>query len=182
MQVDLSKYNNSWYKPGAVFKRIIWHYVNIIFFKGGLLPFYGLKTFLLRAFGAKVGKGVLIKPFVNIKYPWFLELGDHTWIGEDVWIDNLAKVVVGKNVCISQGALLLSGNHDFSSSTFDLILKPIIIEDAVWIGAKSIVCAGVTCGTHAVLSINSVASNSLEPFGIYKGNPALKIKEREILS
>src|SRR6476619_5535921 len=111
--MDLSSYNNSWYNPGSAYKRIIWHYINGFIFKTGIFPFYGIKRFFLRLFGAKLGKGVLIKPNVNIKYPWFLEIGDHVWIGEEAWIDNLALVVLGNNVCISQGAYLLTGNHDY---------------------------------------------------------------------
>jgi putative colanic acid biosynthesis acetyltransferase WcaF len=152
--------------------------VNVVFFKTGLFPFYGLKIFWLKAFGAKIGKGVLVKPFVNIKYPWLLETGDHIWIGEHVWIDNLAKVYIGSNVCISQGAFLLTGNHDYTKPAFDLMVKPIILEEAVWIGANAIVCPGVTCGSHAVLAVGSVATSDLAGYGIYSGNPAVKIKDR----
>lgn len=180
MQVKLSEYNNSWYKPGSGFKRFAWHYVNALFFKSGLFPVYGLKVFILRLFGASIGKGVLIKPYVNIKYPWFLEIGDHTWIGENVWIDNLATVKIGSNVCISQGAYLLTGNHDFKKTSFDLFVKTITIEDGVWIGAKSVICPDVTCKNHSILSVGSILSCNMEPYSIYKGNPALKIAERII--
>ena len=178
--MDLSIYNNQWYKPGPALKRFLWYFMNGLFFKTGILPVYGLKVFILRLFGAKIGKGVLIKPCVNIKYPWFLEIGNHTWIGEHVWIDNLEMVTIGSNVCISQGAFLLTGNHDYKKPAFDLIIKNITIEDGVWIGAKSIVCPGVICKTHAVLSVGSVLSNDMEPYGIYRGNPAVKVADREL--
>ena len=180
MTVDLSKYDNSWYKPGSLGKRLIWHFINGLFFKTGLFPFYGLKRGLLRLFGARIGKGVIIKPGVNIKYPWFLSIGHNTWLGEAVWIDNLGQVSIGANVCLSQGALLLSGNHDFTKTSFDLIVKPIVLEDGVWIGAKAVVCGGVTAYTHAVLTVCSVAIHDLEAYGIYQGNPAVKGKERVI--
>jgi putative colanic acid biosynthesis acetyltransferase WcaF len=180
MSVDLSAYNNKWYKPGSSLKRFFWYWTNVVFFKTGLFPVYGLKTFLLRLFGAKVGQGVLIKPFTNIKYPWLLELGDHIWIGENVWIDNLAKVMIGNNVCISQGALLLTGNHDFSKRTFDLVVKPIVVEEGVWIGAKAVVCGGSVCRSHAVIAVGSVVNDEADAYGIYKGNPAMKIKQRKI--
>ncbi len=97
-KTDLSKYNNSWYQPGGnMLSRICWYFINILFFMNPLNPLSGLKVFLLRLFGAKVGKGVVIKPGVNIKYPWLLSIGDYTWIGERVWIDNLAKVTIGRN-------------------------------------------------------------------------------------
>jgi putative colanic acid biosynthesis acetyltransferase WcaF len=180
MAVNLSQYNNLWYRPGSGFKRFVWHYIHALFFNSGIFPFYGLKVFLLRLFGAKVGKGVLIKPHVTIKYPWFLEIADFTWIGEQVWIDNLGLVKIGSNVCISQGVYLLTGNHDYKKPGFDLIVKNITIEDGVWIGAKSVVCPGVVCKTHSILSVGSILSTNMEPYAIYRGNPAVKVADREI--
>lgn len=179
MQVDLSTYNNSWYKPGNALKRILWYYCNLVFFKSGWFPFYTLKVFLLKLFGASVGKGVLIKPFVNIKYPWLLTIGNHVWIGEDVWIDNLAHVTIGNHVCISQGALLLCGSHDYKQVSFDLIVKNIHIEDGVWICAKSIICSGVTCYKNSIITAGSVISADCEASGIYRGNPGIQYKMRK---
>jgi putative colanic acid biosynthesis acetyltransferase WcaF len=180
-KTDLSKYNSSSYNPGSnAAVRLIWYFTNILFFQNPLNPVSGLKVFLLKIFGAKIGKGVVIKPSVNIKYPWRLKIGNYVWIGEKVWIDNLNDVEIGDNCCISQGAMLLAGNHNFKKSTFDLITGKIVLEDGVWIGAKSIVTPGVNCFSHSVLSVNSVSSKDLEAFGIYRGNPAVKIKNREI--
>ena len=145
-----------------------------------MVPFSGMKVFLLRAFGAVVGDRVIIKPCVNIKYPWKLKIGNDSWIGEGVWIDNIDEVIIGQSVCLSQGALLLTGNHDYKKVTFDLITAPVIIEDGVWIGAAAIVCPGVVCKTHAVLSVASVATKDLEPYSVYKGNPAIKVADRII--
>jgi putative colanic acid biosynthesis acetyltransferase WcaF len=180
MQVDLAKYNNSWYKPGSAVKRFIWHYVNLLFFKSGVFPFYGIKVFLLKLFGAKMGKNILIKPHVNIKYPWFLTLGNNIWIGENVWLDNLGEITIGNNVCISQGALLISGNHDYTVTSFDLIVKPIVLEDGVWICAKAIICGGTICKSHSVITAGSIVSSQTESYGIYTGNPAIKVKSRVI--
>lgn len=178
MPTDLSAYNNKWYKPGPLLKRILWHYISIIFFRSGIFPFYRLKIFLLTIFGARVGKKVLIKPFVNIRYPWFLVIKDFVWIGENVWIDNLAHVSIGSNVCLSQGAMLLTGNHNYNEAAFDLFVKKIVIEDGVWIGARSVVCPGITCKSHSVLMVGSVAVKDMEEYSIYRGNPAEKIKDR----
>lgn len=177
---DLSKYDNSWYQPGNPFKRGIWYLVNVCFFICPLLPFSGLKVFWLKVFGARIGQGVVIKPGVNIKYPWKLTVGDHTWIGERVWIDNLGEVRIGANVCLSQGAMLLCGNHDYKKTTFDLIVKGIELHDGAWIGAQSIVTPGVVCKSHSVLAVKSVAVSDLEPYSIYQGNPAVKVRERSI--
>jgi len=182
MATDLSTYSNNWYKPGPLIKRFCWYWVNAVFFKTGLFPFYALKSALLRLFGAKVGVGVIIKPYVNIKYPWLLDLGNHIWIGEHAWIDNLGTVKIADHVCLSQGAFLLTGNHDYTKSSFDLMVKPINLEEAVWIGANAIVCPGVTCSSHSILTVGSVATYDLDAYGIYSGNPALKIKERVFVS
>jgi putative colanic acid biosynthesis acetyltransferase WcaF len=178
--VKLSAYDNSWYRPGPKWKIALWLLVNVLFFDNGFAIFNGLKCSILRVFGAKVGKRVLIKPSVNIKYPWFLNIGDDVWIGEKVWIDNLATVTIGNNVCISQGALLLTGNHNYNTPLFDLMIGTIVIEDGVWIGARSTVCPNVTCKTHAVLGVSSVATKNLDAFSIYQGIPAEKIKTRNI--
>lgn len=181
-KTNLSSYNNSWYNTHAsLAKRIVWYFVNAIFFLNPLLPFSGLKVILLRLFGARVGKGVGIKPSVNIKYPWLLEIRDNVWIGENVWIDNLCFVKIGSNVCISQGAMLLTGSHNYKKTAFDLIIGEITLEDGAWIGAKAIVCPGVICHSHSVLAVNSVATNDLEAYKIYQGNPAQYKRERTII-
>lgn len=181
MRTYLSHYDNSWYNPrGGILKRILWYFTNILFFINPLNPFSEIKVSLLRLFGAKIRKGVVIKPGVNIKYPWNLSIGDNTWIGENVWIDNLVQVTIGSNVCISQGAMLLCGNHDYKKSTFDLMVKPIIIEDGVWVGAQSTVCPGVIMHSHSVLSVGSIASKDLISFSIYRGNPAIKVSDRVV--
>lgn len=181
MKTDLSIYDNSWYKTGAgPLRRGCWYLVNSCFFQGYLFPFSGLKRTLLRLFGARISKGVVIKPNVNIKYAWNLEVGPYTWIGEKVWIDNLVPVKIGGHACLSQGSMLLTGNHNYKKSSFDLIVSPIVLEDGVWIGAKSLVCPGVTCHSHAVLAAQSVATANLEPYTIYAGNPAVKVRDRQI--
>ena len=180
-KTDLSKFDNSWYKPGRSFlKRTFWYFTNVLFFLNPWCPVSSLKVFLLRLYGAKIGKGVIIKPAVNIKYPWRLKIGNNTWIGEKVWIDNLANVEIGDNASISQGAMLLCGNHNYKKPTFDLIIGDIKLEDGVWIGAKSIVTPGVTCKSHSILAVNSVASMNLDAYTIYQGNPAVEIRKREM--
>lgn len=182
LKTDLSRFNNSWYKPGRSLPvRALWYIVNLMFFKSGY-PFYWTKRLLLRAFGAKIGKGLIIKPRVNIKYPWKLVIGDHVWIGENVWIDNLATVTLKSNSCVSQGALLLCGNHNYKKTTFDLIVGEITLDEGAWAGAKSIVCGGSRLGSHCLLTVGSVAIGVLEPYWVYQGNPASKLKPREIRS
>jgi putative colanic acid biosynthesis acetyltransferase WcaF len=180
MKTNLASFNNIWYKPGGSVNRFLWYIINVLFFINPLNTISGIKVNLLRLFGAKIGKSVLIKPGVNIKYPWLLNIGNDVWIGENVWIDNLAKVTIEDHVCISQGAMLLCGNHNYKKTTFDLMVSEIILEEGVWIGAKSVVCPGVTCKTHAILGVGSIANIDLEPYAIYQGNPAKKIRNRVI--
>src|SRR3954453_18588757 len=99
-KVDLSSFDNTWYKPGGAMKRVLWLMINAIFFNNGLAVFNRMKIGLLRMFGATIGKRVFIKPSVSIKYPWLLTIGNNCWIGEHVWIDNLAEVNLGNNVCL----------------------------------------------------------------------------------
>ncbi len=179
MKTNLQTFKNKEYKPGSTLKIGLWYVVNAVCFANYFMPISAIKVSLLRAFGAKIGKGVVIKPNVTIKYPWLLEIGDHVWIGEQVWIDNLAKVTIGDHVCISQGALLLCGNHNYKKPSFDLIVGKITLEDGAWIGAKAVVCPDVIVHSHAILSVGSVATKNLEPYGIYQGNPASKIRDRK---
>jgi putative colanic acid biosynthesis acetyltransferase WcaF len=181
MTTDLSAYGTGEYHPGAgLLKRVFWYFTNALFFLNPLCTSYRVKRCLLRLFGAKLGRAVVIKPGVNIKYPWHLEVGDYTWIGERAWIDNLTRVSVGSHACLSQGTILLCGNHDYGKRGFDLMVKPVTLGDGAWIGAASIVGPGTEMGSHAVVTAGSVASGKLEPYGIYRGNPAVKIREREI--
>lgn len=179
-KTDLSKFNNSWFSASAsIIKRGLWYCISSTFFCSRF-PLNGFKVFLLRLFGAKIGAKVIVKPGVNIKSPWLLVVGDYVWIGEHAWIDNLVKVSIGNHSCISQGAMLITGNHDYSKSSFDLMIKEIVLEEGVWIGAKAVVCPGIICHSHAVLSVASIATSNLAAYGIYSGNPAVRIKERII--
>ena len=179
MAVDLSSYNNSTYNPGKGFLfRTLWYFTNLFFLMNRFLPFSGLKIALLRIFSARVGKGVILKPGINIKYPWNVEIGNNTWIGEGAWLDSLEKISIGDNVCISQGAYLCTGNHDYTKEAFDLITKPIVIESGVWVGAKAIVCPGVTLGSHSVITAGSVVTTDTKPYTVYQGNPAKAIRSR----
>ncbi|MDD5202065.1 MAG: WcaF family extracellular polysaccharide biosynthesis acetyltransferase [Sulfurimonas sp.] len=180
-KVELKKFDNSSYKPANKIKIILWYFTNMFIFKTMLPIPSSIKAKVLRVFGAKMGNGVVIKPNVSIKYPWFLSIGDNCWIGEDVWIDNLAFVTICNNVCLSQGSYLLTGSHDYKKEAFDLILGEIVLEDGVWIGAKATVCPSVSCKSHSVLAVGSVATKDLEEYGVYQGNPAVWKRKREIV-
>jgi putative colanic acid biosynthesis acetyltransferase WcaF len=181
MHTSLKKnFDKKEFKVGAsTVKVYCWYAVSTLLFKSGMLPFSTVLVAILRIFGASIGKDVRIKPGIHIRYPWKLVLGDHSWLA-DCYIDNLDFVTIGRNACVSQQAMLMTGNHDYKSASFDLITKPIIIEDGVWLGAKSLILPGVRAGSHAVLTAGSTVVNNLDAFTIYQGNPAIKIRDRKI--
>ena len=166
------------FKVGApIFKQILWYFTDVIFFKSRLMPVSSVLVALLRLFGSRIGIEVRIKPGIHIKYPWKLEIGDYSWLA-DCYIDNLDQVKIGKNCCISQQAVLITGNHNYSRTNFDLMTGPIVLEDGAWIGAAATVGPAVTLHSHAVLIMGSVANKNLMAYSIYQGNPAVKVKDR----
>jgi putative colanic acid biosynthesis acetyltransferase WcaF len=162
LQTQLKKaFNKKDFNPGAsTLKMACWYFTSLLFFRSGLMPSSTVLVLILKLFGAKIGKDVRIKPYVHIHYPW--------------------KLTIGSHVCISQQAMLLTGNHNYSKTSFDLITKPIVLADGVWIGAKAIVCPGVTAESHSVLSVGAVATKDLAAYAIYQGNPAVKVRDRVI--
>ena len=167
-------------KVAGKLKITVWYFVNALLVRASWNPFMGIKVALLRAFGAKIGKGLIIKNNVIIKFPWKLIIGDNVWLGENSWIDNLDYVTIGSNVCISQGALLLTGNHDYSVSSMPYLNAPIVIEEGVLVGAEVVVCPGVTMHVNSIATVGSVITKSTEIDGIYQGNPAVLVRKRRI--
>lgn len=142
------------------------------------IPGSGVRIRLLKVFGARIGQGVKIKPHVRVKFPWRLEIGDHSWIGEEAWIDNLAPVKIGSSCCLSQGVYLCTGSHNWASERFDLITSPIVIEDSAWLCARTSIGPGVRVCEGAVLTMGSVATEDLSQWQIHSGAPAKPIRAR----
>jgi putative colanic acid biosynthesis acetyltransferase WcaF len=133
---------------------------------------------MLRWFGAKVGQGVYIKPRVNIHLPWKLAIGDHTWIGEEVFILNFEPVTIGEHCCISQRAFLCTGNHDYRDPAMSYRNAPITIGPGAWVGAQVFVAPGVTVGSEAVVTAGSVVVTDLPAAMVCSGNPCAPRKPR----
>ncbi len=181
MDVDLSLTDNRDYRPGRPFAiRALWLVVEGVTLLNPLVTSYGLKRWLLRQFGAKVGRDVIVKPGVHIKFPWELEIGDQCWIGERVWIDNFVPVRIGDSVAISQGAYLCTGNHDWSDPGMGRVLAPITIQPGAWVGAFAKIAPGVTVGRESVVTLGSVLLCDAEPGGVYRGHPAMLVSHREL--
>ncbi|MDB5061318.1 MAG: lacA 1 [Mucilaginibacter sp.] len=160
------------------FTEVTWYLMKMIFFLTAF-PFPNtFKSFILKVYGTKVGKGLIIKPRVNIHMPWKLEIGDFVWIGEEVSILNFEIVKVGNNVCISQRSFLCGGNHDYTNPAMPYRNGPITLEDGSWIGAGSFVGPNVIIGTDSIITAHSVVTRSTNVNSIYSGNPASYVKKR----
>lgn len=122
-----------------------------------------LRVKLLRLFGASIGQRVLIRQGVRIHWPWKLNIADDVWIGVDAWLLNLEPITIGSNVCISQAALLCTGSHLSDSESFEFDNAPIVINDGVWIAARSTVLRGVTIGTGAVIGATALVTRNVRP-------------------
>jgi putative colanic acid biosynthesis acetyltransferase WcaF len=179
MHLDRFRADRGGYTTGAgIVRQVLWFFVGQPLLRSWLVPFSRVKVIVLRTFGAVIGRGVRIKPGIRVKFPWRLTVGDHCWLGEDLWIDNLAEVRIGDHCCLSQGVYLCTGSHDWSRDTFDLITGPITVHDHAWIGAKAVVAPGLTIGEGAVLGLGSVATQSLDAWTIYLGSPAQPVRQR----
>jgi len=176
--VDLSRFEGGFDRGAGRLKEAAWLAASLIIFRALPLCASGLKARILRLFGARVGTGAVIKPGVKITFPWRLTLGDNVWLGEDCWILNLAPVIVGDNVCISQRAMLCTGNHDYRDPAFALVTRPIRVRDGVWIGAAAFVGPGITLHRNAVLSACSMATTDLQADTVYRGVPAEPVRDR----
>jgi putative colanic acid biosynthesis acetyltransferase WcaF len=174
--MDLQHYSVAQFDRGASrFKEAVWFLVRgLLFLPAFPLP-SSLRCVALRLFGAKIGRGVVIRSRVNITFPWRLEVGDHVWVGEEVLILSLAPVRIGSNVCLSQRVFLCTGSHNFRSDAFSLITKPIVVEQHTWVAAQAFVAPGVTVGPRSVVSAGSVVLRDVPANTIVRGNPAVEV-------
>ncbi|MDL5047220.1 WcaF family extracellular polysaccharide biosynthesis acetyltransferase [Oscillatoria amoena NRMC-F 0135] len=176
----LDRFNNSQYDRGAGrIQEAFWIVMKIIFFQSAIPWPSFWKRFVLRIFGAKVGRDVVIRPRVNITMPWRLTVGDHTWIGEGSNLLLLDKIRIGSHVCISQECFLCTGSHDYRRESFDLVTAPIIVEDSVWLAARVFVAPGSHIHSGAVIRACSSVSGEVEGNALHGGNPCVKIKSLE---
>jgi len=151
--------------------------VRFLFFQNALPWPSPLRCALLRGFGAKIGRGVVIRANVNISFPWRLTIGDHVWIGEDVGLLTLARVTIESNVCISQRAYLCTGSHNFRREDFKLQVAPITVREGSWIAAASFIAPGIEIGSGAVISAGSVVLEGVAPKTFVRGNPAVAVSK-----
>lgn len=167
------------YSPAVQLKRVAWAFGRILF-RLVPRPVYAPRRFILRCFGAKIGRKVNIANTANIFFPWNLEIGDWSAIGERAIIYNLGEITIGAQVTISQGAHLCAGSHDFRDPAMPLIRPPIRIGDQAWVCADAFVGPGVRVGTGAVVGARAVVMRDVEEWNVVAGNPAVVVKERKM--
>lgn len=166
----LNEFDNANFDRGASrLKELAWLIVSGLLIESWL-PGSGWRVRLLRVFGARIGAGVVIKPHVRIKFPWRLEVGDHSWIGESAWIDNLAVVRIGAHVSVSQGAYLCTGSHDWAKRGFDLIVQPIELCNHVWICARASVAPGTVVHEGAIVAMGQLAAGQVPEWTISRAS------------
>lgn len=171
--IQLDQFDNSSFQRGAPrWKESAWMVVKIVFFLSAVPWPSSFKALLLRMFGAKIGSGLVIRPRVNITFPWRFECGSQVWIGEETLILSLAQVTLGSHVCLSQRVFLCTGSHVFHSESFDLTTAPICVGDHTWIAAGAFVGPGVRVGMGCrVAALTRIVSDV--PDGSHaEGNPA----------
>ncbi len=156
----------------------LWWLVQASLFKFSPQFAYGWRRLLLRLFGAKIGKGVIIRPSVKTTYPWKVSIGDYSWIGDDVTLYSLGKIEIGKNTVISQKSYICTGSHDLYSKDFAIFAKKITIKEGCWIATDVFVAPGVTIEKNVVVGARSSVFKSLPENKICIGNPAKPIKDR----
>ncbi len=159
--------------------RVAWS-VGSVLFRWSPRPLYGWRTWLLRRFGARIGRHVHIYPSVRIQHPWLLEIGDYAAVGSEARIYNLGKVTIGPRATVSQFALLCAGGHDPSSAAMQLTTAPIVIGADAWVCADAFVGAGVTVGEGSVVGARAALFKDVAPWTVVGGNPAQVIKLREL--
>lgn len=167
------------YHPGASLPvQLLWFCLGAPLLAARWLPGSVWRVWLLIAFGSGVGPGCRIKPGLRVKYPWRLNLGPHCWLGEDVWIDNLAPVLLADRVCVSQGAYFCTGNHNYRKADFGLRYGSITIGSGAWIGAQAVLAPGVQIGADAVVALAAVVLKDVPAAAVVRGNPAEPIGPR----
>lgn len=156
----------------------LWWFTDFFFFKPSPQIMYGWRRFLLRLFGAKIGKSVIIRPSVTITYPWKISIGDYSWIGDNVELYSLGEIEIGKNVVISQRSYLCAASHNYTKEDFPIWSKKITIEDECWLATDVYVAPGVTIGNGTVVGARSSVFKNLPAERICFGNPATVIRKR----
>ncbi|OLO27352.1 colanic acid biosynthesis acetyltransferase WcaF [Priestia megaterium] len=177
--INLNKYNQNWYSRGKNnFTILIWWFIQGTLFRFSLHNMYNWRNWLLRLFGAKIGRGVKIRSTAKFTYPWKVSIGNDSWIGDNVKFYSLDNISIGSNCVISQESYLCTGSHDIEDVYFGLVTKPIFIKDGAWVASDVFVYPGVTIHEMAVVAARSTVTTDLSAKKVYGGSPAKYLKRR----
>ncbi|MBD0379784.1 WcaF family extracellular polysaccharide biosynthesis acetyltransferase [Paenibacillus sedimenti] len=177
--VELNKYNQDWYSRGrSKLIVMLWWFVQSTLFRLSLHNMYGWRRFLLILFGAKIGKGVRVRASAKFLYPWKVEIGNHSWIGDQVEFYSLDYIKVGEQCVISQKSYLCTGSHDIQDPQFGLVTKPILIENGAWVATDVFVYPGVSIREKAVVAARSTVTKDVPRNEVHAGMPAKFLKFR----
>lgn len=176
--LDLSAHTSRNYDKGRPLPwQVLWHVVSHLIFQTWWFP-GRLRPRLLRLFGARVADGVVIRQGVRIHWPWRLTVAAPAWIGQGAWIMNLADVVIERDVCVSQEAMLCTGSHDRNDVAFEHANAPIHLQRGAWVCARAVVLPGTTVGDHAVIAAGAVARGRVAPSSVVAGPSAVPAPDR----
>lgn len=176
---NLSKFKNpKGFRGAGKYKVQLWWMVQKIFFNSSPQIMYPWRNFLLRKFGAQIGRGVIIRPSVKITYPWKLTIGDYSWVGDNVELYTLGEIVIGNNAVVSQRSYICTGSHDYTKPTFDIYSLKTVIEDEAWVATDVFIAPGVTIGKGAVIGARSTVLSNMPAGMICFGSPAKPVKQR----
>ncbi|KAB1066602.1 colanic acid biosynthesis acetyltransferase WcaF [Tamlana haliotis] len=178
---DLSLYQNpDGFRGRSKIMVQLWWICYAVFFKPSPQVLYSWRRFLLRIFGAEIGKNVIIRPSAEFTYPWKIKIGDNSWIGDQVVLYSLGEIIIGSNTVVSQRSYICTGTHNYKEIDFPILEKRIIIGDQCWLATDVFVSPGVSIGSGVVVGARSTVISDLEPNAVYVGSPVKFIKKREI--
>ena len=177
--VDLRRYDQSNFDRGkSNWLIILWWLVQAIAFPLSLHNFNGFRCAILRLFGAKIGRGVVIRPTARFTYPWKVTIGDYSWIGDDVVLYSLDKIIIGSHAVISQKSYLCTGSHDIQQPTFNLTTAPIKIGNGAWVATDCFIAPGVNIGANSVVGARSSVFRDIASQKVAWGSPCKAHYER----
>ncbi len=181
-KIEIPRYKTKFGLKNKI-SRALWNISNLLFFRytpSFIKPFNIWRIFLLKLFGAKIGKYTIVYPSVKIWAPWNLEIGRNSCIGPNVNCYNPEKLIIGDKVTISQNSYICGGSHDINKLSLPFISSPIIIRNYVWICANSFIMMGVIIEEGAIIGANSAVYKNVQSYQVVGGNPAKYIKKREM--
>jgi putative colanic acid biosynthesis acetyltransferase WcaF len=156
----------------------LWWLTKCIFFLTRIPWPNGLKRRVLVLFGARIGEGLVMRPRVNVHFPWKLVVGDHCWIGYDCDLLNYEAITLGDHVAIAHRVFLTTGNHDYKHHAMAYRNEALLVGSGTWIASCAFIGPGVTIGEHCVVAAGSVVTKSVPAWSVVRGNPAQVIRRR----